>query len=173
MLIRAATSGDLEAIRGLLNALLATTAIEWTESPHTDDDVRRWFDEHERVLVAEEHDEVVGVAAYGWFRDAVRRPGYRCTVENTIHVRRDHWRSGVGRALMTALIAEAQATGKHVMVAAIDGANDTSIRFHRTLGFEEVARLPEVGAKFGRWHDLVLLQLRLDDRPTPGPAGTR
>ncbi len=173
MLIRLATSSDLEAVRGLRNALLATTAIEWTESPHTGDDMRRWFDEHERVLVAEEDDEVVGFAAFGWFRDAVQRPGYRFTVENTIHVRRDHWRSGVGRSLMAALIAGAQATGKHAMVAAVDGANDASIRFHRSLGFEEVARLPEVGAKFGRWHDLVLLQRRLDDRPTPDPAGPR
>jgi phosphinothricin acetyltransferase len=53
------------------------------------------------------------------------------------------------------------------MVAAIDGANESSIRFHERLGFVEVARMPEIGAKFGRWCDLVLLQLRLDDRAAP------
>jgi L-amino acid N-acyltransferase len=55
------------------------------------------------------------------------------------------------------------------MIAAVDGANEASIRFHERLGFVEVARMPELGAKFGRWLDLVLLQLRLDDR-TPPPA---
>jgi phosphinothricin acetyltransferase len=53
------------------------------------------------------------------------------------------------------------------MVAAIDGANEKSIRFHERLGFVEVARMPNIGAKFGRWLDLVLLQLGLDDRTAP------
>ena len=169
MIIRKAGVEDRLAIASILNALLATTAIEWTDTPHTADSMVGWMEEHETVLVAEEEDggDVVGVAAFGWFRDAIRRPGYRFTVENTVHVREDHWGSGVGRALMGALVVEAQAGGKHTMVAAIDGANDASIRFHEKLGFVEVARMPEVGAKFARWQDLVLLQLCLDDRPSP------
>ena len=107
------------------------------------------------------------VAAFGWFRDIVNRPGYRVAVASTIHVREDRWRSGVGRKLMRALVDEARASGKHTMVAVIDGANETSIRFHERLGFVEVARMPEVGAKFGQWLDLVLLQRRLDDRTAP------
>lgn len=119
------------------------------------------------VLVADDEGEVVGVAAYGWFRDVAKRPGYRFTVENTIHVREDRWGTGVGRQLMAELVAAARRSGKHTMVAAIDGANEASIRFHERLGFVEVARMPELGAKFGRWLDLVLLQLRLDDRSRP------
>jgi L-amino acid N-acyltransferase len=117
--------------------------------------------------VAEEGGEIVGVAAFGWFRDAVKRPGYRFTVENTIHVREDRWGSGIGSDLMRALLDEARRSGKHSMVAAIDGSNETSIRFHERLGFVEVARMREIGAKFGRWLDLVLLELRLDDRSAP------
>ena len=74
---------------------------------------------------------------------------------------------GVGRDLMGALIDKARTSGKHTMIAAIDATNEVSIRFHGRLGFVEVARMPETGAKFGRWCDLVLLQLRLDDRPAP------
>jgi L-amino acid N-acyltransferase YncA len=166
--VRPATPADAEAIATLLNALLATTAIEWTDTPHTNDAVVVWLDEHEVVLVAEDPGGVVGVAAYGWFRDAVKRPGYRFTVENTIHVREDRWGAGVGRVLMQALMDEARARGKHTMVAAVDGENEASIRFHERLGFVEVARMPEVGAKFGRWLDLVLLQVHLDDRAAPG-----
>lgn len=124
---------------------------------------------HECILVAEEQGETVGLAAFGPFRDTTKWPGYRFAVENTVHVREDHWRSGIGLALMRALIDLARNSGKHSMIAAVDGANAYSIQFHERLGFREVARMPEVGAKFGRWQELVLLQLLLDDRPNPEP----
>ena len=165
--VRPANAADSEAIGSILNALLATTAIEWTDTPHTADSILEWLDHHETVLVAEEGGEVVGVAAFGWFRDVTKWPGYRFTVENTVHVREDHWGSGVGRELMEELIDEARRGGKHTMVAAVDGANEASVRFHERLGFVEVARMPELGAKFGRWQDLIVLQLHLDDRSEP------
>lgn len=167
MIVRPATTTDAHAITTLLNAHLATTTIEWTDTAHTPETLLDWLDEHETVLVAEEHGEVIGVAAFGWFRDAVKRPGYRFTVENTVHVREDRWGSGIGRDLMHTLIDQARASSKHTMVAAIDSTNEASIRFHQRLGFVEVARMPGVGAKFGRWLDLVLLQLGLDDRTAP------
>lgn len=171
MIIRSATVADAPAIALLLNAFLATTTIEWSETPQTPESILGWLDEHEVVLVAEKGAEVVGVAAFGWFRDVVKRPGYRFTVENTIHVREDHWRSGVGERLMQALLDAARSSGKHTMVAAMDSSNEASISFHQRLGFVEVARLPEVGAKFGRWLDLVLMQYRLDDRDAPVDTG--
>ena len=126
MIVRRATAGDAVAIASLLNVFLATTTIEWADTPQTADSTLEWLDEHETVLVAEEGGEVVGVAAFGWFRDVVRRPGYRFAVENTIHIREDRWRSGVSRRLMRALIDEARKSGKHTMVAAIDGSSPTS-----------------------------------------------
>lgn len=74
---------------------------------------------------------------------------------------------GVGRDLMHAPIDEARDRDKRTMVAAVDGANGASVRFYDRLGFVEVARMPELGAKFGRWLNLVLIQLRLDDRTAP------
>jgi L-amino acid N-acyltransferase YncA len=165
--IRTAAVKDVVAIGSLLNALLATTTIEWTDAPQSTEGVLAWLDRHETVLVAEEQHEIVGVAAFGWFRDVVKWPGYRFTVENTIHVRKDRWGSGVGRDLMHVLIDRARESGKHTMIAAVDSANEASIRFHQRLGFVEVGRMPQIGAKFGRWCDLVLLQMRLDDRTAP------
>ena len=163
--VRAARESDLPAVVDLFNTLLATTTIEWTDEPHTLDGRRAWLDAHRRaghaVLVAEAGGEVVGVAAYGAFRDDERWPGYRYTVEHTIHVRRDHWGTGVGRELMDALVAHAAAAGKRVMVAAVTGENVESIRFHERIGFVEVGRLPGVGFKLDRWLDLVLLQKAL------------
>jgi phosphinothricin acetyltransferase len=110
---------------------------------------------------------VVGFAAYEHFRGDGKWPGYRGTVEQTIHVRESHWGRGVGRALIEGLVERAQAAGLHVIVAAIDGDNEASIRFHERLGFVEVARMPQTGQKFGRWLDLVLMQRVIDDRPQP------
>lgn len=170
--IRDATVDDLRAITEIMNALLATTAIEWTDTPHTVDERREWFGRQQAagypVVVAVDGGEVVGFASFGDFRDIVKWPGYRTTVEHTVHVRESHWGAGVGRALIEELIARARQLDKHVLVAAVDGENETSIRFHERLGFTEVARMPQVGAKFGRWLDVVLLQLLLDDRAQPG-----
>jgi phosphinothricin acetyltransferase len=167
VIVRAATASDAVAIALLLNAHVATTTIEWTDTPQTAEGTVEWLAEHATVLVAEDRNEVVGVAAFGWFRDVVKRPGYRFTVEDTVHVREDRWGEGIGRDLMRALVEEARRSGKHTMVAAIDSANEASIRFHSRLGFVEVARMPEIGAKFGRWLDLVLMQLHLDERTAP------
>jgi L-amino acid N-acyltransferase YncA len=170
VIVRDATASDLEAIRGLYNALIPTTTIGWTETPQRAEDRAAWFARQVRqghpVLVADDGGEVVGYAAYGDFRGAGKWPGYRYTVEHTIHVREDQWGRGVGRALLTQLIERALDAAMHVMVAAIDGDNIASIDFHRRLGFVEVARMPEVGHKFGRWLDLVLMQRVLDPGAT-------
>ena len=165
--VRPAVPADAAALASILNGLLATTTIEWRDEPYSPAATAAWMEAHECVLVAEHAHEVVGLAAFGPFRDSTKWPGYRFTVEHSVHVRPDQWRTGVGRRLMDELVAQARAAGKHAMIAAVDGANTTSIDFHRRLGFAEVARLPEVGAKFGQWQDLVLLELRLDGRAGP------
>ena len=165
-LIRAAISDDLPAITAIYNVLLETTTHEWTEQLHAVAERAEWLAEQNATgrpaLVAVIGDEVVGWATYGDFRDSTRWPGYRFTVEHSIHVREDHWGQGVGRMLIDALIDRARREGKHVMVAGIDAANAGSIRFHERLGFVEVARMPEIGEKFGRRLDLVLMQRILD-----------
>ena len=119
------------------------------------------------VLVADIDGVVAGFASYGDFRDAAKWPGYRFTVEHTVHVRADHWQTGVGRALLTELLGRARTAGKHVMIGGIDAENEPSLRFHERMGFVEVARLPETGHKFGRWLHLVLVQRIIDPGVTP------
>jgi len=162
--IREARSVDVPAITQIQNALIGSTSYEWREAPHALAGRRAWLAEKQAhgfpVLVAvdEESGEVVGWAAYGDFRDSVRWPGYRFVVEHTIHVRRDQWGNGIGRALLDELIVRASAAGVRVMIGAIDGTNTRSIEFHARLGFAEVGRLPGIGDKGGQPLDLVLMQ---------------
>jgi L-amino acid N-acyltransferase YncA len=164
--IRDATPADVPAIAGLLNATLATTTYEYTDTPHTAAGRGDWFERQTArafpVLVAVADDQVIGYAAYGDFRDSLARPGYRFVVEHSVHVDERCWGHGVGRALMEALVDRARAAGLHVMVGAIDSSNVDSLAFHAKLGFVETARMPEVGRKFERWLDLVLVQLTID-----------
>ena len=169
VLVRDATKDDLAAITAICNALLETTTHEWSEIRHTVAEREEWLASQQAsrrpALVAVAAGEVVGCASYGDFRDSVKWPGYRFTVEHSIHVREDHWGRGIGRTLIEALVDRARREGKHVMVAAIDAANVRSIDFHERLGFVEVARMPEIGEKFGRRLDLVLMQRTLDAVP--------
>jgi len=165
-MIRAANERDMATCMALYNNLIDSTTVAWTEDHQTLEERMAWFatqqDNDLPVLVAEQGDQVLGFAAYGSFRGSGKWPGYRHTVEHTIYVDDDHQGKGIGRALLEALIDHAQTNDIHVMVGAVDGDNADSIKFHERLGFEEVARMPQVGRKFDRWLELVLLQRILD-----------
>jgi L-amino acid N-acyltransferase len=169
MIIRDAHDDDMPAIRDIYNALIPTTTIGWTETLQTLRQRRAWFRRQSAngypVLVADDDGAVVGFAAYGSFRGTGKWEGYRFTVEHTIHVRQASWGTGIGKTLLRELISRARDAGIHVMVGAIDGDNVASIRFHETQGFAVVARMPEIGYKFERRLDLVLMQ-RILESPT-------
>ncbi len=164
MEIRDATDDDLPAILELYNALIATTTVAWRDDPSTLEEQAQGLAARAAAgyptLVAEEDGAVVGYTCCTSFRGD-RFPGYRHTAELTVHVRGDCHGSGIGSALIEALIERARTIDLHILVAAVDADNDASIRFHEALGFTVVARMPEVGRKFDRWLTLVLLQRAL------------
>lgn len=161
-MIRDATEADLPGILEIYNEVIANSTAVYADDPVSLENRRAWLkarqDQGYPVLVACEGDAVLGFASYGEFRHS---PGYRFTVEHTVHVHRDRRGSGVGRQLVERLVPLASAQGKHLMIAGVDAENDGSIRFHERLGFVQVARFREVGFKFGRWLDLVFLQRTL------------
>jgi len=171
VIIRDARAADLPAITDLYNAWIPTRTITWTDDLETLEQRAAWFERQRGagypVLVADDAGEVAGFASYGHFRGEGKLPGYRQTLEQSIHVREDRWGRGIGRALIDGLVERARAADIHVLVAAIDAENEASILFHARLGYVEVARMPETGQKFGRWLDLVLMQRILDSRARP------
>lgn len=167
-MIREATAHDAEAIAAIYNDAVRNSTAIWNDVVVDVPNRADWIAAHQRdgapVLVLEEAGEVVGYATYGAFRP---HDGYRETIEHSVYVRADKRGGGRGRMLLQALIAEARARGPHVMVAAIEAGNTASIRLHEKMGFQTIGVMPQVGQKFGKWLDLALLQLRLDDRAQP------
>jgi phosphinothricin acetyltransferase len=170
MIVRPAVAADVPAITEIANALVPTTTIEWSETLHSVGERTAWMADQQAaghpVLVAIDggSEAAVGWATYGNFRDTTRWPGYRFTVEHSVHVAEHHWGRGVGRALMVALIDTARGSGKRVMVGAIDAGNVASLEFHARLGFVEVGRMPGIGDKWGQRLDLVLMQLDVSEQ---------
>ena len=161
MQIRDATGDDLPGILAIYNHVIATSNAVYTETAATLDDRRAWLAARRAgdfpVLVADDAG-IKGFASFGDFRPW---PGYALTVEHSVYVHEAAHRRGVGTALVSRLIGEAQRRGKHVMIGGVDAANAASIGMHRKLGFTEAGNLREVARKFGRWLDLVLMQRML------------
>ena len=116
------------------------------------------------VIGALEDGRLLGFGTFGPFR---AWPAYRYTVEHSLYVERDSRGRGVGRQLLTELIARARARQLHTLIGGIDADNAPSIALHRSMGFERCGRLHQVGFKFGRWLDLEFYQLVLETPEHP------
>ena len=162
MRIRPAHPADLPALLEIYNDAVVHTTASWDLVPWTPVEHAEWYAtkaEHRHpIMVADEDGEILGYAAYGPFR---AKAGYAETMEHSVYVRPSSRGLGVGRTLLVAIIEAARANGVHALIGGLSADNEVSLALHRSLGFVEVGRLPEVGRKFDRWLDLVLLQLIL------------
>lgn len=169
--IRPAVAADAAAINTIYNTFVTTSTATWDTEVEPVGAREKWLADRQAagqaVLVAEVAGQVVGYAAWGPFRS---KRGYARTMEHTVYVSDAAQGSGLGTALLTELIAQARLAGVHVLLGVISGDNTGSIRLHERMGFTEVGRLPQTGVKFGRWLDLVFLQLTLDDGPPVLPG---
>ncbi|MFD1952230.1 GNAT family N-acetyltransferase [Sphingomonas arantia] len=168
MIIRDVTDMDLSAILAIHNAAVAETTAIWDDAAVDFRDRQAWLAARRTagypVLACEVDGVLAGYASFGDFRP---RSGYRHTVEHSVYVEPGHRRRGIARLLLEALIKRAEGMGKHAMIGGIEARNTASIALHAGLGFVEVGRLPQVGAKFGQWLDLIFMQRMLDDRVIP------
>lgn len=158
MLARLATIDDAEATRAIYNVEVTESTVTFDLVPRTVEEQRGWLTARSgahAVLVAEDGGDVIGFASFSPYRD---RPAYSTSVEDSVYVRRDQQGKGVGKLLLGELVALATSHGFHTMMARIVGGHDASIALHRSLGFEVVGTEREVGRKFGRWLDVLVMQ---------------
>ncbi|MDE0804560.1 MAG: GNAT family N-acetyltransferase [Acidimicrobiales bacterium] len=158
MLIRPATTDDAEATAEIYNVEVATSDVTFDLVPRTLDEQRTWLDARSgalEVIVAEVDGRVAGFASLSTYRE---RAAYRGTVEDSVYVRGDARGQGVGSALLGGIVEVASARGFHTVIGRVVGGHDASISLHRAAGFDHVGVEREVGRKFGRWLDVVVLQ---------------
>jgi phosphinothricin acetyltransferase len=156
--VRLATLADAEAIRGIYNVEVLESTVTFDLVPRTLDDQQEWMTARSgahAVVVAEDAGQVVGFASLSPYKE---RPAYRTTVEDSVYVRRDQQGRGVGKALLAELLTLGTQHGFHAVMARIVGGHETSIALHQGAGFSVVGTEREVGRKFGRWLDVVVMQ---------------
>lgn len=173
MLIRPAKAADLDAINAIYNHYVHHSTCTYQEEPSTADERAAWFTAHgpdHPVTVAESNGEVVGWGSLSRYH---ARSAYRRTVENSVYVRHDLHRRGIGASLLVDLIDRAAGLGHHTIIAGIDTEQTASVAIHRRFGFEHVGHLREVGFKFGRWLDVIYMQRMLEGKAGSWDASDR
>ena len=150
---------DADALRAIYNIEVLESTVTFDLRPRSLAEQLAWIDEHSgghpAIVAVDGADEVVGFASLTPYRP---RPAYATTVEDSVYVRRDLRGHGVGRLLLGELVQRARDHGFHSVIARIVGDHDASIALHRACGFEQVGREVEVGRKFNRWLDVVVMQ---------------
>ncbi len=164
MELRLARNEDAEAIRTIYNNEISSGTATFDLAPRTPEQQREWMTERSGahvVLVAEVNEEIVGFGALSRY---MKRPAYSTTVENSVYVRPANQGQGIGEAILATLVDRAAEHGFHTIIARIGSESEGSIALHRKAGFEEIGREREIGRKFGRWLDVVIMQRFLVDR---------
>lgn len=160
--VRHATEADLQAILDIYNEIIQNTTAVFHYDLQTLQARKEWFAQKQKeqfpVFVAEENNDIVGFSTFGQFR---AWQAYQYTVENSVYVKAGQRGKGIAKSLMQPLIDTAKDMKLHTMIAGITADNEASITLHKKFGFIETACLKEVGYKFGRWLDLIFMQLML------------
>ncbi len=168
-MIDEATHQDLPQILAIYNEVIRNSTAVFSDVEFTAARGTAWLDAKREqgfpMIVARDASGIVGFGTFGEFRSW---PGYRHSIEHSVHIRADCRGRGLGRALVSALMRRATEMGKHAMIAGIDADNAVSIRLHRSLGFTQAGHFHEVAFKFGRWLDLVFMECIL--KPTVDSA---
>ncbi len=158
MEVRLAAPDDAEAIRAIYNLEVTESTVTFDLVPRSLDDQRVWLAEHAGVhpaVVAVDGHSVLGFGSLAAYRS---RPAYATTAEDSVYVRRDQRGRGCGHAILAELVRLGTVHGFHALMGRIVGGHQASIALHRSLGFELVGVEREVGRKFGRWLDVVVME---------------
>lgn len=162
-MLRDVTEADIAQIQAIYSHHVLHGAASFEEVPPDLAEMTARFAalkaKHMPYIAAVEGDRVLGYAYAGPYRPRV---AYRYTVEDSIYLAPDAAGRGLGRLLLSEIVARCTALGMRQMIAIIgDSANAASIGLHRALGFAPIGTFPAVGFKFGRWVDSVLMQRAL------------
>jgi len=162
LMIREATSDDAEAIRLIYNHEVENETSTMDLVPRTLETQREWIAARSgafcAVVAVDGSGIVLGFGALSEYKD---RSGYRSTVENSVYVRRDVARRGIGKQILLHLLETATVSGFHSVIARIEAQSLASRGLHSSCGFELVGIEKQVARKFGKWLDIAVMQKSL------------
>lgn len=160
--VRDAAEADAAEIAAIWNRFIRETAATFNSVEKPADEVAALIGQRQRegkaFLVAEAQGRVIGFATFFQLRAGA---GYARTFEHTVQVAPEAAGQGAGRALMAHLERRARDAGGHSLHACVSAENPGGVAFHERIGFERIAVLPEVGRKFDRWMDLIVMRKAL------------
>jgi len=163
--IRDCTLGDAAAIAEIYNEhiQLGSSSMdnEIKSVAHIEAQISG-FNDREIILVLEQAEEILG---WGIIKRYSDRGGYRFACETSVYLRARETRKGYGPRIKKALIRRCKEYGYHHLVAKLLATNESSFKYNSRLGFEVVGRQRQVGFRNGKWQDMLIMQLILDDVP--------
>jgi L-amino acid N-acyltransferase YncA len=162
-------------ILAIFNEAIANSTALWDYEPRTMSSMDAWFDAKERggypvVGVVDDDDRLLAFGSYGSFR---AWPAYKYTVEHSLYVEKGSRRQGLGRHVLTRLVAEAQVQAYRTLIGGIECGNTASVELHKSLGFEMAGEIRDAGFKFGKWMNLAFYQLLLSGPANPVDGNAR
>ncbi|BCS81090.1 GNAT family N-acetyltransferase [Anaerocellum diazotrophicum] len=161
MNIRKATISDIPDLLYIYNYEVLNSTSTFDIHPKTSEDFLKLFDSHGNkypIYVAEENSTILG---YGYLSSFSEKEAYSITVEDSIYTHPLHRGRGIGKQILKFLIERAKDTGAVNIIAKVCAENHISLHLHKSFGFVEVGKLTKVGYKFGRFLDVIILQLIL------------
>ncbi|UCG91374.1 MAG: N-acetyltransferase [candidate division WOR-3 bacterium] len=160
-IFRKATLDDLQAISDIYNEAIVNTTATFDTQPKTLEEQKDWFNSHKPkypIIVAEIDGSIVGWAALSEWSD---RCAYTDTAEISVYIRNGYRGKGIGSRLINETLQAGKGAGLHTVIARIEKSNATMIHLCEKKGFIHIGIMKEVGRKFNRLLDVVMMQIIL------------
>lgn len=156
--IRSAALADLEEITKIYNEAILKTVATFDTEIKTIGEQKKWFKNHGRknpILVSILNRNIIGFASLSKYSS---RCAYSDTAELSLYIKEKYQGKGYGKKLMESIVKEGEKVGLHAVISRITEGNDKSVYLHKSVGFEHVGIMKEVGFKFGKRLDVVLME---------------
>ena len=160
--IEKATPSHFSAIKGIWNPIIRDTLWTFNDKEKSANDIEAMILERNKLghlsIVGVSEGKVVGFASYTQFRPGT---GYKKTMEHTVIIDQNFRGCGLGRRLVAELEQDAMSKDVHFLIAGVSESNPVGLSFHKSIGFDKLCILPDVGFKFGKFLSLILMKKKL------------
>jgi phosphinothricin acetyltransferase len=156
--IRPAKLEDIRDITDIYNQAILKTVSTFDNKEKTIEEQKIWFKDHGKknpILVAIKNKDIIGFASLSKYSN---RCAYSDTAELSLYIKKEYQGKGFGKKLMDSIIKKGEKVGLHAVISRITEGNEKSVYLHESVGFEHIGIMKEVGYKFGKRLDVILME---------------